>query len=78
MPSLGNSSKKFESIKNKAPQAKIKPNIETPVFSPALILNYSFTLLAGVVCSTSVISLTHALEFTFLIWSIIYLTFRKR
>jgi len=64
MLSLGNSSKKFESIKNKAAQAKIKPNIEIPVFSPALISIYSFTLLASVVCSISVINFMHACKKT--------------
>lgn len=62
MLSLGNSSKKFESIKNKAAQAKIKPNTERPAFSPAFTTIYSFTLLTSVVCGTSVINFTQTTD----------------
>jgi len=60
MLSVGKISKKFESIKNKAAQAKIKPNIKRPAFSLGFTTIYLFTLLASVVCSTSVINFMHA------------------
>ena len=60
MLSVGKSSKKFESIKNKAAKAEIKPNIKRPAFSPGFTTIYLFTLLASVVCSTSVINFMHA------------------
>jgi len=60
MLSVGKISKKFESIKNKAAQAKIKPNIKRPAFSLAFTTIYLFTLLASVVCSTSVINFARA------------------
>jgi hypothetical protein len=56
MLSEGKISKKFESIENKAPQAKINPNITRPAFSPGFTTIYLFTLRVNIVLSTIVIN----------------------
>ncbi len=43
MTPVGNCSKRFASIKNKAAQAKMKPNIKRPTFAVAFTSIYFFT-----------------------------------
>ena len=56
MTPVGNCSKRFANIRNKAIQAKIKPNIKRPTFAVGFTSILLFTLLVICVCPTLIIS----------------------